>query len=236
MRQPRKRMPRWLRFALDALLALVLLLAVYVSLGRPFRGETAAFRSAEKANLVGPSEIIDRMDIRKDWLYARWDRLLIGDDGEEVLFWFSRRSPDTEVLCRCEKTDGMLLLPLPGCNVLTASNLQRDMAVPLFLFADEPAAVKATVCIQLSETDELTLTQVRGGMAHTEAADGLSRERYFLFSIPVTRETWTLNRGVQVRTLLWAYAYPPYRPAGIPATVWLYDGEDRLLETREWTL
>ena len=235
MRQPRKRMPRWLRFALDALLALVLLLAAYVSLGCPFRGETAAFRSAEKANLVGPSEIIDRMDIRKDWLYARWDRLLIGDDGEEVLFWFSRRSPDTEVLRRCEKTEGMLLLPLPGCNVLTASNLQRDMAVPLFLFADDPAAVKATVCIRLSETDELTLTQVRGELA-SQTGDADSREGYFLFSIPVTRESWTLNRGVQVRTLLWAYAYPPYRPAGIPVTIRLYDGEDRLLETREWTL
>ena len=55
MRRPRKKLPRQLRFALDALLALLLLLTVYIALNRPFRGETAAFRSAERAALTGPS-------------------------------------------------------------------------------------------------------------------------------------------------------------------------------------
>ena len=232
-----RRIPRWLRFALDAFLTMILLLAVYMALGRPFRGETAAFRQAEKTNLVGPSVIIDRLTARPDWLNVTWDRLLIGDDGEEVLFWFSRRSPDTEVLYRYEKSGGMLLLPLPRCNVLTGMQLQRDMAAPLFLFVDEPGAVKATVRISLSETDEITLSQVRGELAHTQAGDADSRERYFLFSIPVTRENWKLNWGAQVRELLLGYAYiHPYSPAGFPVTIWLYDEEDRLIETREWTL
>ena len=235
MRRLWRKIPRQLRFALDALLALVLLTAVYVALGCPFRGETALFRRVEKANLMGPSKIMDRLDIRREWLSVRADRLLIGDDGEEIVFWSHSRGAGTGTFTRMEKAEGMLLAPLPGYDYVSDWRPQWDMAAPIFLFTDDPAAVKATVRIRLSETDEVTLTQVRGELI-SQAGDGDSREGYFLFTIPVTRESWTLNRGVLVRQLLTAYDHRPFRPAGFPATVWLYDGEDRLLETREWTL
>ena len=53
MRRFWRKIPRQLRFALDALLVLALLTAVYVALGCPILGETALFRRAEKANLMG---------------------------------------------------------------------------------------------------------------------------------------------------------------------------------------
>ena len=236
MRRLWKKIPRWLRFALDALLALALLTAVYVALGCPFLGETALFRLAEKANLAGPSEIIDRLRVQAAWPILGCDEILIGDDGEEILFWFYRYSSKSGTLLRREKSDGLLLLPLPFCAGVDSVLWQRDVQVPLFLFADEPEAVKATVRIRLSETDELTLTQTRGENVRTWPGDPGSREGYFLFSIPVAEEEWALDRGVSVRELLHGYEDKRFRPAGCPVTIRLYDGEDRLLETREWTL
>lgn len=236
MRRFWRKIPRQLRFVLDVLLALALLTAVYVALGCPFLGETALFRRAEKANLMGPSKIIDRLDVPKDWPTVSWNRLLIGDDGEEIVFWLQYRRTAPGPLIRLNKTDGILLLPLPECGAPTAADLQKDCVVPLFLFADDPAAVKATVQLRLSGTDEITLTQVRGRIADIRAGDPGSRERYFLFHIPVTREEWTLERGELIHKLLDSYTNVRYRPEGYQATIRLYDGEDRLIETREWIL
>ncbi|MBR5701846.1 MAG: hypothetical protein IKX47_05210 [Oscillospiraceae bacterium] len=236
MRRFWRKISRPLRFALDALLALALLVAVYVALGCPILGETALFRRAEKANLMGPSKIIDRLNVPKDWPTVSWDRLLIGDDGEEIVFWTRSRGARSGSLTRMEKAEGILLTPLPGYVYEDDFQPERDMSAPLFLFADDPAAVKATVRIRLSETDEVTLTQVRGKLA-LRAGDAESRERCFFFKIPVPQDSWMLDRGEQVRLLLKAYEdRRPIRTAGIPVTIRLYDAEDRLIETREWTL
>ena len=219
-----KKISRQLRFALDALLVLALLTAVYVALGCPFLGETIRFRRAEKANLMGPSKIIERLDVPEDWLMVSWDRLLIGDDGEEIVLWFHQHGAGSGTFKRLNKSDGILLTPLPECDAADAAELQQDGVMPLFLFADDPAAVKATVQLRLSETEEITLTQVRGKPADTRAGEPGSRERFFLFSLPVTGE------------LLEAYKYGYYRAMGYQAAVRLFDAEDRLIETREWTL
>ena len=231
-----KKIPRWLRFSLDSFLALALLTAVYVALGCPFLGETALFRRTEKANLAGPSEIIDRLRVQAEWPILGCDEILIGDDGEEVLFWFYQYSSHTGTLLRREKTDGLLLLPLPCCAGVDTMQWQREMTVPLFLFADRPEAVKATVRIQLSDTDGLTLTQTRGERGRTGPGDLGSRERFFLFSIPVSEEEWPLDRGASVRALLQGYEDKRFRPVGFPVTVCLYDGEGRIIENRKWTL
>ena len=57
---------RKLRFFLDVLLTLLLLLAVAAALSSRVSGEEARFRRAEKADLAGPSEIIGRFDVPED--------------------------------------------------------------------------------------------------------------------------------------------------------------------------
>ena len=110
MRRFWRKIPRQLRFALDALLALALLTAAYAALGCPILGETALFRRAEKANLMGPSKIIDRLDVPKDWPTVSWDRLLIGDDGEEIMLWLHYQGAGSGTFLRMKKTDGLLML------------------------------------------------------------------------------------------------------------------------------
>ena len=228
--------PRRLRFFIDALLALILILSCLVALGCPPNGDLTRFRRAEKANLMGPSEILDCMDNPKDWLNARWVRLLIGDDGKEIVFWSYYRSAKSGIFLRVEKKDGVLLLPLPGCIYSMSLQLRGEMVMPLFLFVDDPAVVKATVQIQIPEYDVITLDQVRGEKACSGEENADSRERYFLFSIPMTQETWMMRRGIFARELLIGYRLIPFATVGYSATIWLYDNEDRLIETREWIL
>ena len=140
MKQLRKALegiPRIVRVLIDLLLAAVLLLGCYIARGSPAFGEEAAFRRAEKAGMVGPSVLLDRMFLRSDWPNANYNLLLIGDDGDAILFFTmltgkNRSSSMRDVLIRREKTDGILLTTLPSDSVPYAH--QRPTSVPLLLF------------------------------------------------------------------------------------------------------
>ena len=226
-----KQTSRKLRFILDALLSLILLLAVFVALSsRMPNREVTRFRRAEKAALVGPSEILDRIDVREEWPSVNYNRLLIGDDGEEILFYLISENGNG-FLWRREKTDGILLTPLYNVNWVFGTPRRRDGVLPLFLFSDEPEAVRAEVQIRLSDTFRLELSQVRGKAA---AGEETVRERYFLFSVPlpVSRS----SAQAQLMQELAATNQITFSSGEFPAVIRLYDGEDQLLETREYTI
>ncbi|MBR5702065.1 MAG: hypothetical protein IKX47_06320 [Oscillospiraceae bacterium] len=232
MRGERKQISRKLRFFLDALLTLILLLAVFTAVsGRMTYREDTRFRLAEKADLAGPSNIIDRIDVPEEWTVG-YDRMLIGDDGEEILFYavYSKASAGSGVLRRREKTDGILLTPLYDVREISNSTRRRDAVLPLFLFADDPQAARAEVEIRLSDTYKLELTQVRGKAGPGEDF----RENFFLFRIPMP-----VSRGSTQAMLLQDLAdtnqdYPG--SAEFPAVIRLYDNEGNLLETRDYTI
>ena len=139
MRETGKQGIRKRRFFLDMLISLVLLLAVLAAASSRTRREETRFRRAEKADLAGPSEILDRMDVPEDWPDLGYSRLLMGDDGEEILFYLSRED-GAELLLRREKTDGLLLTPAPYWNpVRRVQWTKGEAVVPLFLYADDPA-------------------------------------------------------------------------------------------------
>ena len=232
MRGKRKQISRKLRFFLDALLTLILLLAVFtaVSSTMTYREDTR-FRRAEKADLAGPSKIIDRIDVAEEWTNVGYDRMLIGDDGEEILFYvYGKASAGSGVLWRREKTDGILLTPLYNVSEISNSARRRDAILPLFLFADDPQAVRAEVQIRLSDTFKLDLTQVRG-----KAGEGEDfRESFFLFRIPMP-----VSRGSMQALLLQELADTNRDYSGsaeFPAVIRLYDGGGNLLETRDYTI
>ena len=231
MNGSRRSRSRKRRFFLDALLALVLLLAVLAALSSRARREETRFRRAEKAALAGPSELLDRMDVPEDWPDVGYDRLLIGDDGEEILFYLSREDGDGSLLRR-EKTDGLLLTPAPYWNPIRRAQWTKGEAVlPLFLFADDPAAVRAEVHIRLSAEIDVDLAQTRGG---TGGGDDSVRKPFFLFRIPIPE--LRLRRAELLQELQETNAYSALGQGEFPAVIRLYDGEGRLLETREYTV
>ena len=230
----RKQGLRKLRFFLDTLLSMILLLAVFAAVtSRAYQGNTL-FRRAEKADLVGPSKIIDRIDVPPEWPNVGYNRLIIGDDGEEILFYAFTQDEETirgRALWRREKDDGILLTPVFHMELELSSQRRRDGILPLFLFVDDPAAVRAEVEIRLSNTFRLDLSQVRG---KTDGGEEDIREYFFLFRIPVP-----ISRGSDNAQLL-QDLYDTNQShsfyAEFPASIRLYDCEDRLLETREYTI
>ena len=222
---------RKLRFFLDALLTLLLLMAVAAALSSRARGEEARFRRAEKADLAGPSEIIGSFDVPEDWPRVNYDRLLLGDDGEEIFFYL-RRESGNELLYRREKTDGMLLTPVPCWYQLGTAPWQGEEPVlPLLLFTDAPAA-RAEVRLRLSEACELELASEEGWIGMEE---GPACARFFLFSIPVPKNArhW---KAELLQELLETDAVSSPGQGTFPAVVRLYDEKDDLLETREVTV
>lgn len=233
------RVPRKLRAAVDLLLAAALLLGSWCVLGCPGLGEEACFRLAEKAALAGPAEILDRLEARDAWRGVDYDTLLLADGGDEVLFYI--RGGDFGAdgqLIRRAKEDGLLLTTVPTQGPLPL-HTKDWIQLPLFLFADDGEAVKASLHIRLSDSYERTLTQVRGAAAQPAeepgAQTGYARERFFWFNLPVSPESWDTEDGALLRELLrtnQAYA----RTEMFPVTIRLYDAEDTLLETREYVV
>ena len=231
MKESRRSRFRKHRFFLDAGLALVLLLAVLAALSSRARREESRFRRAEKADLAGPSTLLGRMDVPEDWPDVGYDRLLIGDDGEEILFYLSREDGDG-LLLRREKTDGLLLTPAPSWNPIRRTQWTKGEAVlPLFLFPDDTAAVRAEVRIRLSGEMVVELTQTRG---ETDGGDGSGGEPFFLFRIPIPE--LRLRKAELLQELQETNAYSSLGQGEFPADIRLYDGEDRLLETRAYTI
>ena len=262
MKQLRKALegiPRVVRVLIDLLLAAVLLLGCYIARGSPAFGEEAAFRRAEKAGMVGPSVLLDRMFLRSDWPNANYNLLLIGDDGDAILFFTmltgkNRSSSMRDVLIRREKTDGILLTTLPSDSVPYAH--QRPTSVPLLLFVDDPAAVKATVRLTMSDGGVLTMTQIRdwhnsGLIRESERGGSMTgnvRERFFLFVHPVYTDPqldWAaeyeqFGADDEWQTDWIDLLYTNARHAGSsgewPAVIELYDADDRLIRTVDYTI
>ncbi len=234
-----KRTARKIRFSLDALLSAALLIGVFFAVTSRSYTETGRFRRAERANLVGPSEIIDRLDLPEHWTEVGYDRLMIGDDGEEILFYPLRKKTELGTiygdwpLFRREKTDGLLLTTLPS-NGLSGYGA-RNTAVPLFLFVDDPRAVRAEVTLRLSDSIEIELAQGRGRDVPQVKRDGFAREHFFLFTIPVPENRWSkrwelLGELAEINSYVWTVT------TEFPAIIRLYDISGALLETREYLI
>ena len=224
-----RRFSRKHRFYLDVALTLLLLLAIVAVVGIPAVGDEARFRRAEKEGLAGPSEILDQFPVPEEWSGVQYDRLLIADAGDEILFY-----PIYEngygTLYRREKTDGLLLVPAPTSNLGTDSGT----VLPLFLFVDEPAAVRAEVTLRLSHTVEIELSQVRGSDA-AEESDKYTRDGFFRFNIPMPEDR--RSRKYDLLCLLWETNVFRSTAAGeYPADIRLYDAAGNLLETREYVI
>lgn len=234
-----ERIPRKARIAVDLLLAAALLIGIYAAAGSPAFSEEARFRRAEKVGLVGPSVQLDRIFLRSDWPYTAYNLLYIGDDGDQILFYAMRTgigvSSESDRLFRREKTDGVLLTPLP--TVAVPMFHQSPVSIPLFLFVDDPAAVRAVIRVALSDGSVLELSQVRGAdnpalFDESEWIAGCIRERFFLFDCPLTSEAWQTD-GIGIMETNTAHSGSDRE---WPAVIELYDRENQLIRTVDYTI
>ena len=230
------RIPRKARVIIDLVVAAALLLACWYAAGCPVPGEEAKFRRAERSAMVGPSVLLDRLFIQSDWPYTQYNLLRIGDGGDGIVFYMMRTgagaSSQYDKLEYRRKTDGILLTPLPTWYMANYPP-EGTLYVPLLLFVDDTAAVKATVRLTLDDGSEYEMTQVRDWHNHVLLSDselegyrtGSVRDGFFLFEQAVTEQEW--QEGF-LRLMGSDYQ--------APAVIELYDQSNQLIRTVDYTI
>lgn len=204
------------------LLALLILFISAISIyffafdSLPFSPEMA-FRRKEKQAMIGPAEIIAKLD------FNQYNHILIGesDYGYTFFEWQGNANWRNSDLSYIQKQDGVTLY----CTYyMYASEEYSKSWLPIFAFVDHPSAVSA----------ELTLTITQGGetVSYPLSAQR-SPEGYFLFSWDTmdlrSYDFWLVQQHI-------TGAYSNYVLEGtVTATIRLYDQNGDLIETREFT-
>ena len=160
---------RKLRKIVMWLLVLLLSAAIlYVLEGCPSFTAEMAFRRKEKQNMIGPAEFISTIDFP----HGRYDHMMIGKSeyGYTFFEWDDGTGWDNGILSYILKQEGATLY----CTYWPYGSSQYSSDwLPIFAFADVPAAVSARLTLKTTQEGE-TVTYP---LSATKSKDG-----YYLFS------------------------------------------------------
>lgn len=177
-------LPVKLRACTNAALICLCLLLIYIFLGSPPFTVRQAFRRAEKAEMVGPSEILAH--IRPDG--TPYSHLILADDEDGVvLFTYSRWDSAVTELLYIEKTGDLTIAAAPDQTFYPKEN---RASVPIVLFHEGSRAVRAELELTLSADYEGEAHQKTYYLQSEQAFDGC-----FLFRIEVHSHTPLGGRG-----------------------------------------
>ena len=220
MKQIRKRwqrLPAWVHAVTNLLGILLSLFLIYVMIGTPAFSVQNAFRRAEKANLVGASEILAQ--VRTDGTpYTHL--VLAADDNSVTLYAHSRRGGE------------LVYIPKEGSFTIAAAPdstfypLESAAVIPVVLFDNDPRAIRAEVDLALSAEWEGVSYEKTYPLSADRTHDGC-----FIFTLQSSSNSILGGEGMLLQTLLQVTGNSMADTAGktIPATVRLYDSADHLL-------
>lgn len=237
--------PRKVRIFMNILWILLLVFAAYILLGCPAFSPVQQFRRLEKANLVGPAQIIETVDLPN----GLDEHLLVADDGDSVILYlyddFEYRW-NSYLLYR-EKSEGITVLPVPNHTHFGSDLYAMDL--PILVFHDHPGAVRAELELTIDEGLGIPETKwEQGGEVHIDyfektyllyADSGI--DGYFRFNLHAESEDWYVeagqnwgtllgNEGLALQTLCQMITENrAYLQEYATATVRLYDAENRLI-------
>ena len=228
MKQIRKhwqRLPAWVHAVTNLLGILLSLFLIYVMIGTPAFSVRNAFRRAEKANLVGPSEILAQIRTKDT---PDQHLVLAADDDSVTLFTFSR-SNGGELVYIEKETD----LTIAAAPDNTFYPLESAAVIPVVLFDNDPRAVRAEVDLALSAEWE----GVSYEKTYTLSADR-THDGCFIFTLQSSSNSILGGEGMLLQTLLQVTGNSMADTADlrIPATVRLYDEADNLLTEETITI
>lgn len=218
------RIPRKKRIAINFLVILILAFSVYVFCGCPAFTARQKFRRAEKANLVGPGEILGVYELEN--FGAAY--LVVADNGDTVSFYTSSNIPyAAENFVYRKKTGALTVLATP--DYLTHTFLQGEVEIPVFLFDGYPEAARAELEFTLSTTLNDVYFEKDYLLESAREEDG-----FFHFTLPVTTRE-AESYAVQAFTALCGYRTTGYYSSQ-PITVRLYDENGDLILEKEVTI
>lgn len=221
LRRAWKQSSKKLRFLLYILVIVTLITAIYTFVSAPSFTSEILYRRYEKANLVGPAEILGIFE--RD--FSVYDRFLLADTGDGVvIFAESLQTQEAPEFIYRDKTGPVTVLAAPDPSPLNPDASEKRMTV--FAFDSCPDAVSARL--------ELTLAAQINGIPF-EKTYVLDAERQipgvFCFDLH------TLSRfglgaeayALQILSLVSGYCGSNYYGIEFPATVSFYDAQGNLL-------
>ncbi len=217
-----EKIPRKTQVFINLGLILVLPLVIYVLYDSPVFDPETAFRRAEKANLVGHSEILGIEEVHGMW----GDTYVIGDNGDSaVLYLCSDSAPIRNTYRQLVYRPKMGSVSVYGLHQYTFGFM--DSIYPLIVMDDYPEAVRAELDLELYWQNSETLEVFRKSYH-------LSAERehpgYFRMDILCPYEQHGEEREAISQFALFSSNPPTYlEDFSYPATVRLYDEADNLI-------
>ena len=215
-------LPAKFRAIFNIVYILLCIATVYFLLGSPPFSVKDAFRRAEKANFVGPSNILANIET-EDLAYSH---LILAESGNDVtVFSYHAKNDAACDLVYTSKTNGMALVAAPQMEDLA---IAKSANLPIILFHSSPYAIGAEVTLHLSG--------VYKGESYEQSYQLTSLREFdncFLFNISLNQATPLLEQGYLLNMLQCVHSSPRPALAGVTITadVTLYNGNDAVIET-----
>lgn len=238
--------PRKFRVVINLLATICLIFSLYVLLECPAFTHEQKFRRMEKAELVGPSNILTGIDLQT----SGYNHLILAETADAVILFQSSDNPwDRGNLIYREKTGPVTVMTVPGLRYWYHDEAPIDL--PVFVFHNEPRAVRAELDLEFGDgmkrytevnwtRDDETITTTYEKTWHLESdreMGGVFRfdihaepevekvYEYPSYSVtPLTSEGYALQVFSSMMEDGDSYIY-----GAIPAAVRLYDREDNLI-------
>lgn len=232
---PRRR-PLWTFLCLFGIA--LLLAASYIAIGSPTLTFEQEFRRAEKANLVGPSQIVDVLD----GTYGEFDKMIVGETEYGVCFFGgktmtvyrnSNRGKEEMVYTFSyrEKTGDITVLAAP--NHGGAFWGEHGISLPVYVFDCYPAAVRAELELTVTGSDVRTVNDETVITDFTEsfAAEAVRTEDGFFRFLLDSRDICSAYALCLLSDLSGngMYYTNKHIDSVVPGTVRLYDENSKLI-------
>lgn len=213
-----KRLPVKVQACANGVGILACLVLIYIFLGSPVLTAEMAFHRAEKANLVGPGEVLATLKPQGQ----EYSHLVLAEAEEGVMLYaWDRWNVEAREFVYLAKDGPLTVAAAPGKELLW---LQTHASLPVYLFDDYADAVRAEL--------DLTLTgEYEGDFYHNtyQLESNREGEGYFAFEIQTdSSDGWEGQRLTKLRNVT-GNSMADTAQTVIHAAVRLYDANGDLL-------
>jgi hypothetical protein len=217
--------PKGIKIGLNLLLIALTVLLWYIFAGTPTYSMTQAYRRTEKAELLGPGDILAERNVE----FMGFNRLLIAEtDRGGILYTYllsdnTTSSASGQLIYR-EKTNGAAIIPTP-LEPFSYTAFAKDTTYPIFVIDNWPDAVRGE--LELTLFDELNGAAFSG--TYSLRADRTC-DSLFVFELsPLSGDGYGEAEAYAINSLgRLAQAFSGSLTA-YPVTLRLYDKDDALL-------
>ena len=237
-----RRIPRPVRTIGNLVLAVALAALFYISIGCPTYSFEREFRRAEKAHLVGRSEIVDTVTD-----YQEYDKMIVGETEHGICFfgvfdvtvgYSNGRNQYVPyyTFTYYEKTEDVTVAVAPCFSSIWS---MYGASLPIYLFDTHPEAVRAEIRTTVSGEETYHSNDKKHTISFKEtftAEAERSGDGYFRFTLQSQDENGSRALGLLSSVASGESLASDERDTIIPFTVRLYDASGEMILEKELTI